>query len=264
MDALLQDIRDTFDLKKVRRRTSVLVLSAVGFTALSIRYPPVQPYVWLYLAFIAVATIHYQVTGKDILAYKAWELRRIWKPILAGVVMSVAFYVPLLLWSGWRAKGPWSEIMLPIFAWTVVVATVEEFGFRFVLLRTTAYGVVVGNVVFALLHPMVWDSLAQGNSAGFFYFVGYFAFGGLMTLAVVIYAKFNGNGIGAWFGIMWAITVHGAHNFFLTAFGPTGGATTSITPVAIDASLALVAIIPFIALVLLQKRRLKNVSTQKG
>jgi len=230
---LIKDIRESFDLRKVSKRTSVLLLAVMSFTLLSIRYAPIIPYVFMFLAFIAGTQIHHQVTGKDILAYRAWEIRNIWKPILIGVTMSVAFYVPALTLSGWRVKGSFHELFLPTFAWVVVVATVEEFGFRFVMLRAfRPYSIITANVMFAVLHPVVWDSLSTGNVVGFYFFMGYLGFGALMTLAVVFYDQNDGKGINGCFGPIWAIAVHGAHNFFLTVFGPVSG-TTQLVPMSI-------------------------------
>jgi len=187
----------------------------------------------MFLMFIAVAMVHQQVTGQDILRYKAWELRNIGKPILIGVTMSVAVYLPALLLSGWKVKGSFSDLVMPTIAWVVVVGTVEEFGFRFVMLRAfRPYSIVFSNVLFGLLHPVVWESLSTGNVAGLWFFMGYLGFGALMTLAVIFYDQNDGNGINGCFGPVWAIAVHGAHNFFLTVFGPSSG-TTQLVPMAI-------------------------------
>ena len=226
MPVLIQDIKDSFDLSKVTKRTSVLGLSAVAFTLLSVRYPPVQPYAWLFLAFVAVASIHQQHTGKDILRYKAWELRRIFKPIAAGLMVALPIYIAVGLMSGLKVNGSWRELFLPVVAWTVAVATTEEFGFRFVLLRTLRpYSIVFSNVGFALIHPVVWDSFGTGNAAGIWFFLAYLLFGLAMTVIVLIYDHYDGEGTGAWFGPLMAITLHGAHNFFIIVFYQgTGGA----------------------------------------
>lgn len=211
-------LRATLDLRAHSREITwiSLLISYLFVLALAEFGSTWVAYLSLAVAVTAVATLHWAVTGRNILRAEDFRVRSMLPQVL--MVLAVGLVALLVLMAaGVRREGTFT---LTVLLTAIGVGATEEYAWRWVWAQTLPLGPIISSLFFAFAHPQVgavW--LTEGftlPSLAFFAFA--LAFGLLMVLVIAL-REVGPRRMRRYFGLVAAAGLHVTANALASGLG---------------------------------------------